>query len=176
MSVEVAGKSDPVVTIRDRDGRTLHRLDPPERLTIVAKRMMQALPRPSGHGVAPPQPAPSDATRELPDGCEVQPVCRTQHGECHRPVCFRCRAVCRSAPDKKSPALGPWDVAGPNCSGNFTARPVRRARLSLAEQSKYASLLAGLWRLQPSGRHRHYGSVIHAPSAHERCGSGSCWP
>jgi hypothetical protein len=50
----------------------LYRLDPAERMTIVAKRMVRTLvvPRPSGHGVAPPQPASSDATRELPDGCE----------------------------------------------------------------------------------------------------------
>jgi hypothetical protein len=72
ISVEVAGKSDAVVTVRDRDGRMLYRLDPAERMTIVAQRMVRTLvvPRPSGHGVAPPQPASSDATRELPDGCE----------------------------------------------------------------------------------------------------------
>jgi hypothetical protein len=72
ISVEVAGKSDAVVTVRDRDGRMLYRLDPAERTTIVSKRIVETpgVPRPSGHGVAPPQPAPSDATRELPDGCE----------------------------------------------------------------------------------------------------------
>jgi hypothetical protein len=75
ISVEVAGKSDAVVTVRDRGGRILYRLDPAERVTIVAKRMTQkpAVPRLSGHEVAPPQPAPSDVTRELPDGCEVGP-------------------------------------------------------------------------------------------------------
>jgi hypothetical protein len=90
ISVEVAGKSDAVVTVRDRDGRMLYRLDPAERLTIVAKPMMQtpAVPRPSGHGVAPPQPAPSDATRELPDGCEgafspyVEPSMANVIGRC----------------------------------------------------------------------------------------------
>jgi hypothetical protein len=72
ISVEVVGKSDAVVTVRDRDGRMLYRLDPAERTTIVAKRMMQTpdVLRPFGRGVGPPQPAPSDATRELPDGCE----------------------------------------------------------------------------------------------------------
>ena len=61
ISVEVDGKSDAVVTVRDRDGRMLYRLDPAERTTIVAKRMMQPpdVTRPSGHGVGPPQPAPS---------------------------------------------------------------------------------------------------------------------
>jgi hypothetical protein len=90
ISVEVAGKSDAVVTVRDRDGRMLYRLDPAERLTIVAKRMTQkpAVPRPSGHGVAPPQPAPSDVIRELPDGCEgafspyVEPSMANVIGRC----------------------------------------------------------------------------------------------
>jgi hypothetical protein len=90
ITVEVAGKSDAVVTVRDRDGRMLYRLDPAERLTIVAKRMMQTpvVPRLSGHEVAPPQPAPSDATRELPDGCEgafspyVEPSIANVIGRC----------------------------------------------------------------------------------------------
>jgi hypothetical protein len=72
ISVEVAGKSGAAVTVRDREGRMLYRLDPAEHMTIVAKRMMQtpAVPGQSGHGVAPREPASSDATRELPDGCE----------------------------------------------------------------------------------------------------------
>jgi hypothetical protein len=72
ISVEVTGKSDAVVTVRGRDGRMLYRLDPAERVTIVAKRMMQptTAPRTSGRGLAPREPASSDATRELPDGCE----------------------------------------------------------------------------------------------------------
>jgi hypothetical protein len=41
ISVEVAGKSDAVVTVRDRHGRMLYRLDPAGRMTIVAKRMTQ---------------------------------------------------------------------------------------------------------------------------------------
>jgi hypothetical protein len=90
ISVEVVGKSDAVVTGRDRAGRMLYRLDPAERTTIVAKRMMQPpdVARPSGHGVGPPQPAPSDATRELPDGCEgafspyVEPSVANVIGRC----------------------------------------------------------------------------------------------
>jgi hypothetical protein len=90
ISVEVVGKSDAVVTVRDRDGRMLYRLDPAERTTIVAKRMMQPpdVTRPSGHEVGPPQPAPSDATRELPDGCEgafspyVEPSMANVIGRC----------------------------------------------------------------------------------------------
>jgi hypothetical protein len=72
ISVEVAGKSDSVVTARGRDGRVLYRLDPPRRMTIVAKGMMQTptVLRPPGHRLAPRDPAKSDATRELPDGCE----------------------------------------------------------------------------------------------------------
>jgi hypothetical protein len=37
----------------------------------------------------------------------------------------------------------------------------------------HASLLAGLRRLQPTGRRRHHGSTVYAPSAHGRCGSRS---
>jgi hypothetical protein len=72
ISVEVDGKSDAVVTVRDRDGRMLYRLDPAERMTIVAKRMTQtpAVQKPSGQGSAPREPTSSDATKELPDGCE----------------------------------------------------------------------------------------------------------
>jgi hypothetical protein len=90
ISVEVAGKSDAVVTVRDRDGRMLYRLDPAERTTIVAKPMTQtpAAPSPSGYGLAPVQPSPSDATRELPDGCEgafspyVEPSMANVIGRC----------------------------------------------------------------------------------------------
>jgi hypothetical protein len=66
ISVEVAGKSDAVITVRDREGRMLYRLDPAERMTIVIKRMVQtpAGPRPPGHT------PPSVAIKELPDGCE----------------------------------------------------------------------------------------------------------
>src|SRR5271156_2390271 len=72
ISVEVAGKSDAIVTVRDRDGRILYRLDPAERITIVAKRLMQprAAPRAAERGLAPGKPASSDPARELPDGCE----------------------------------------------------------------------------------------------------------
>jgi hypothetical protein len=90
ISVEVAGMSDAVVTVRDRDGRMLYRLDPAERTTIVAKPMTQtpAAPSPSGYGLAPVQPSPSDATRELPDGCEgafspyVEPSMANVIGRC----------------------------------------------------------------------------------------------
>ena len=72
ISVEVAGKSDTIVTVRGRDGRILYRLDPPRRMTIVAKGLMQTptVSRPPGHQLAPREPAPSDGTKELPDGCE----------------------------------------------------------------------------------------------------------
>lgn len=72
ISVEVAGKSDAVVTVRNRDGRMLYRLDPAQRMTIVAKRMLQSptTPRSSGPGLGPRTPTSSDATGELPDGCE----------------------------------------------------------------------------------------------------------
>jgi hypothetical protein len=72
ISVEVAGKSDAVFTVRDRDGNMLYRLDPAERMTVVAKRMLQTpvAPGPSGHRLAPREPASSDASKELPDGCE----------------------------------------------------------------------------------------------------------
>jgi hypothetical protein len=65
-SVEVAGKSDSVVTVRGRDGRM--RLDPARRMTIVAK--VTTVPNSPGHRLAPREPAPSDAAKELPDGCE----------------------------------------------------------------------------------------------------------
>jgi hypothetical protein len=90
ISVEVDGKSDAVVTVRDRDGRMLYRLDPAERMTIVAKRMTQtpALQKPSRQGSAPREPASSDATKELPDGCEsafspyVEPSMANVIGRC----------------------------------------------------------------------------------------------
>jgi hypothetical protein len=66
-SVEVDGKSDAVVTVRDRDGRMLYRFDPAERMTIVAKRT-PAVSKPSGQGAAPREPTSSDSP--LPDGCE----------------------------------------------------------------------------------------------------------
>ena len=72
ISVEVAGKSDTIVTVRGRDWRISYRLDPPRRMTIVAKGLMQTptVSRPPGHQLAPREPAPSDGTKELPDGCE----------------------------------------------------------------------------------------------------------
>jgi hypothetical protein len=90
ISVEVAGKSDAVVTVRDRHGRMLYRLDPAGRMTIVAKRMTQtpAVPKPSGQGSAPREPTSSDATKELPDGCEgafspyVEPSMANVIGRC----------------------------------------------------------------------------------------------
>jgi hypothetical protein len=72
ISVEVAGNSDSIVTVRGRNGRILYRLDPPRRMTIIAKGMMQtpSVPRPPGHQLPPREPGQSDATKELPDGCE----------------------------------------------------------------------------------------------------------
>ena len=88
--VEVDGKSDAVVTVRDRDGRMLYRFDPAERMTIVAKRMTQtrAVSKPSGQGAAPREPTSSDAPKELPDGCEgafspyVEPSMANVIGRC----------------------------------------------------------------------------------------------
>jgi hypothetical protein len=69
ISVEVAGKSDAVVTVRGRDGRLLYRLDPARRMTIVAKGLMQTpTGPPSGHRLAPREPEPT--TKGLPGGCE----------------------------------------------------------------------------------------------------------
>jgi hypothetical protein len=65
ISVEIAGRSDAVITVRDRDGRMLYRLDPGERMTIVTKRMMQPPAAPRSR-----RPVSSGATNELPDGCE----------------------------------------------------------------------------------------------------------
>jgi len=104
ISVEVAGKSDAVVTVRDRDGRMLYRLDPAERTTIVSKRIVETLASRAiwtwgGSATTCPIGRNQRIARRL-RGC-VQPVCGTQHGECNWVVFLRSRTVCRSRPDKK---------------------------------------------------------------------------
>ncbi len=67
ISVEVAGKSDAVITVRDRDGRMLYRLDPAGRMTTVSKRAISRPARPRLPGYETPRPG---ADKGLPDGCE----------------------------------------------------------------------------------------------------------
>jgi hypothetical protein len=85
ISVEVAGKSDAVITVRDRDGRMLYRLDPAGHTTIVSKRVISkpARPRPPAY-----ETTPSGVDKGLPDGCEgafspfVEPTMANVIGHC----------------------------------------------------------------------------------------------
>jgi hypothetical protein len=67
VEVEVNGRLDAAITLRDRDGQVLYRADPVNQVTTVAKRA------PARVAPAPPAaepvstPAPESA---MPDGCE----------------------------------------------------------------------------------------------------------
>ena len=68
VEVEVNGRLDAAITLRDRDGQVLYRTDPINHVTTVAKRAA------SGRTVtAPPATEPESTTPkapEMPDGCE----------------------------------------------------------------------------------------------------------
>jgi hypothetical protein len=70
-SVEVAGRLESAITIRDQNGWLLYSADPATRTTVIAKRMMiheRSLPQ-GNRGPADPKRA-SSPPGEMPDGCE----------------------------------------------------------------------------------------------------------
>jgi hypothetical protein len=70
VEVEVNGRLDAAITLRDRDGQVLYRADPINHVTTVAKRVApaRAVPPPP---VAEPATAPTAAPEPpMPDGCE----------------------------------------------------------------------------------------------------------
>jgi hypothetical protein len=103
ISIEVDGKSDAVITVRDRNRRMLYRLDPTERMTIVAKRIIRpsARPQTSGQGGGSRKPASTGAIKELPDGCEgafspyAQPEMANVIGRCVSELPDRLRVALR---------------------------------------------------------------------------------
>jgi len=67
VEVEVNGRLDAAITLRDRDGQVLYRADPVNQVTTVAKRA-PARVAPAPPAVEPVStPAPESA---MPDGCE----------------------------------------------------------------------------------------------------------
>jgi hypothetical protein len=62
--VEIAD-SQAAVTVRDRDGSILYQVSPNERVTVIAKRAVQAPFVSAPQGIGSP-----DTAKELPDGCE----------------------------------------------------------------------------------------------------------
>jgi hypothetical protein len=70
VEVEVNGRLDAAITLRDRDGQVLYRADPINHVTTVAKRVApaRAVPPPP---VAEPTTAPTaHPETPMPDGCE----------------------------------------------------------------------------------------------------------
>jgi hypothetical protein len=66
VEVEVNGRLDAAITLRDRDGKVLYRADPINHVTTVAKRVA---PRPAPAAEAPAAPTASPEA-PMPDGCE----------------------------------------------------------------------------------------------------------
>jgi hypothetical protein len=67
-SVEIAGQSDSTITVRDRDGSLLYRVDPANRTTIVAKRENRT--RPIAVTLQDATSQQPIISLPLPDGCE----------------------------------------------------------------------------------------------------------
>jgi hypothetical protein len=67
VSVEIAGQSNPTITVRDRDGSLLYQVDPANRMMIVAKRTNRTRPIAVTSEHTTSQPVIS---LPLPDGCE----------------------------------------------------------------------------------------------------------
>jgi len=69
VEVEVNGRLDAAITLRDRDGQVLYRADPINHVTTVAKRATSARRVPAAPAAEPESTAPK-ASPEMPDGCE----------------------------------------------------------------------------------------------------------
>jgi hypothetical protein len=69
VEVEVNGRLDAAITLRDRDGQVLYRADPINHVTTVAKRATSSRTVPALPAAEPESTAPK-AAPEMPDGCE----------------------------------------------------------------------------------------------------------
>jgi hypothetical protein len=70
-SVEVAGRFDSAVIIRDKDGRLLYSADPVSQTTVIAKRMMTRERSSPVENLEPADPKRAVSPHgEMPDGCE----------------------------------------------------------------------------------------------------------
>jgi len=67
VEVEVNGRLDAAITLRDRDGQVLYRADPVRQVTTVAKRAPARVAPAPPAAVPVSTPAPESA---MPDGCE----------------------------------------------------------------------------------------------------------
>jgi len=70
VEVEVNGRLDAAITLRDRDGQVLYRADPVNHVTTVAKRATSARTVPAPPTTEPESTTPPKAAPEMPDGCE----------------------------------------------------------------------------------------------------------
>jgi hypothetical protein len=68
VEVEVNGRLDAAITLRDRDGQVLYRADPINHVTTVAKRATSARTVTAPPVTEPESTAPK--APEMPDGCE----------------------------------------------------------------------------------------------------------
>jgi len=69
VEVEVNGRLDAAITLRDRDGQVIFRADPINHVTTVAKPATSARTVPAPQAAEPESTAPK-AAPEMPDGCE----------------------------------------------------------------------------------------------------------
>ena len=85
IDVEVNGRLDAAITLRDRDGQVIFRADPVSHVTTIAKRGARKPTAPAGAraGNQGSGAARGDAGRMRG---RVQPLCRAAHGPCHRPL------------------------------------------------------------------------------------------
>jgi hypothetical protein len=71
VEVEVNGRLDAAITLRDRDGQVLYRADPINHVTTVAKRATSARTVPVAPDTEPESTAPKVSPESaMPDGCE----------------------------------------------------------------------------------------------------------
>jgi hypothetical protein len=71
VEVEVNGRLDAAITLRDRDGQVLYRADPVSHVTTVAKRATSARTAPVAPDTEPESTAPKASPETtMPDGCE----------------------------------------------------------------------------------------------------------
>jgi hypothetical protein len=71
VEVEVNGRLDAAITLRDRDGQVLYRADPISHVTTVAKRASSTRTGPVAPDIEPESTAPKASPETtMPDGCE----------------------------------------------------------------------------------------------------------
>jgi hypothetical protein len=71
VEVEVNGRLDAAITLRDRDGQVLYRADPINHITTVAKRATSSRTVPVAPATEPESTTPKASPESaMPDGCE----------------------------------------------------------------------------------------------------------